>query len=692
MNNKPSYLTYGFGMVMLALALGVIVPMPTWVLDGLLALYIVGCALVMLVSVVVTEPLEFSAFAPALLVALFFRFLLEISATRLILEHGNLPGGGGHLIPAFGNVVVGGNLIVGLIVFAIFITVQFIVIASGSQRIAEVAARFTLDAMPGKQMAIDADVNAGVLDQEGARRKRERIQKEADFYGAMDGAGKYVKNDAIAALIIVVCNLLGGLAMGVFYCAMSPQQALGTYAILSIGNALATTLPSFMLCMAMGMMVSRVTADGSLGEDLAAQVMQRPDVMRSAAGLAFLLAAFPPMPHAAFAILGAGLLLLARHATRQKSAKDEAAKIGAASAERSNARRPETALGLVGVEALSVEFGADLVGMLQGENGEALLDRISEVRRAVANETGIVIPGVRLRDDQMRDPGTYGIRVRDELVGSGVLRTKELLAVARADILATVDGEASLDPVYGLPAKWIPIADREAATARGALVFDPISIVGSHVAEVARMRAAQLFGRQELHTLIEHLKKTVPVICAEIGTEQLPSPTLHKVFSILLRERVWPRDPVATLEAILEASATSRDPRDLADAARKILVPPMLRRRNLGELQVIMFDPEFEKRMSAEWNHGDAPDPQLALYVRERIESYARTMPAGRATVLCTSLFRRTLSEMLSRFNLTAEVFAFSELPGELNVKPLTIVGAPGLQAVPPIPISAGAA
>ena len=446
MNNKPSYLTYGFGMVMLALALGVIVPMPTWVLDGLLALYIVGCALVMLVSVVVTEPLEFSAFAPALLVALFFRFLLEISATRLILEHGNLPGGVGHLIPAFGNVVVGGNLIVGLIVFAIFITVQFIVIASGSQRIAEVAARFTLDAMPGKQMAIDADVNAGVLDQEGARRKRERIQKEADFYGAMDGAGKYVKNDAIAALIIVVCNLLGGLAMGVFYCAMSPQQALGTYAILSIGNALATTLPSFMLCMAMGMMVSRVTADGSLGEDLAAQVMQRPDVMRSAAGLAFLLAAFPPMPHAAFAILGAGLLLLARHATRQKSAKDEAAKIGAASAERSNARRPETALGLVGVEALSVEFGADLVGMLQGENGEALLDRISEVRRAVANETGIVIPGVRLRDDQMRDPGTYGIRVRDELVGSGVLRTKELLAVARADILATVDGEASLDP------------------------------------------------------------------------------------------------------------------------------------------------------------------------------------------------------------------------------------------------------
>ncbi|MGH7708655.1 MAG: FHIPEP family type III secretion protein [Vulcanimicrobiaceae bacterium] len=680
--SKPSYLTYGFGILLLALSLGVIVPMPPWVLDGLLALYIVGCGLVMLISVAVAEPLEFSAFAPALLVALFFRFLLEISATRLILLQGHTPGGVGHLIPAFGNVVVGGNLIVGLIIFAIFITVQFIVIASGSQRIAEVAARFTLDAMPGKQMAIDADVNAGLLDQEGARKKRNTVQKEADFYGAMDGAGKYVKNDAIAALIIVLCNLLGGLAVGMLYHGLSPQEALATYAILSIGNALATTLPSFMLCIAMGMMVTRVAADGSLGEDIAAQVMQRPDVMRSAAGLAFMLAIFPPMPHVAFGLLGVGLLVLASYAARTKNAKNQAAKATVESAERTQARRPETALGLVGVDAMSIEFGADLVGMLHAENGEALLDRVSEVRRAIAGETGIVIPGVRLKDDQMRDPGTYGIRVRDELAGSGVLRTKELLAVARADILATIDGEGSFDPVYGLPAKWIAVADREPAAARGALVFDPISIVGSHLAETARLRAAQLFGRQELQTLVEHLKKSVPVVCAEIGTEQLPFPTLHKVFTILLRERVWPRDPVVTLEAILEATASSRDPRDLADAARKVLVAPMLRRRNLTELYVLMFDPEFERRISAEWHGGDAPDPQLALYVRERIEAYARSMPAGRATVVCTSLFRRTLSELLARFNLTIDVFAFSELPGEINVKPLAIVGPPEPQAV----------
>ena len=677
MVKSSSAITYGFAGLLVALALGIIVPLPPFMLDALLSLYIVGCGLVMLVSVTVAEPLEFAAFAPALLVALFFRLLLELSATRLILLQGHEPGGVGHLIPAFGNMVVGGNLVVGLIVFAIFITVQFIVIASGSQRVAEVAARFTLDAMPGKQMAIDAEVHAGVLDQEGAKRKRERVQKEADFYGAMDGAGKFVKNDAIAALIIVACNLVGGVAIGLFYHGLSVPAALQTYAILSIGNALATTLPAFMLSIAMGMMVTRVAADGSLGMDLATQLLDRPDVMRSAAVLSFVLALLPPMPHVAFALLGAGLLVLAAYAGKRKSARLGESERQAASKKKTDARRPETALGLVGVDAVAIEFGADVCGILQGENGEAMLDRVSEVRRAVAGETGIVIPGVRLRDDQMRDPGTYAIRVRDEVVATGGLRTKELLAVARADVLATIEGELVRDPVYGLPSKWIAVEAREAVQARGALVFDPISIVGSHLAEIARQRAWQIFGRQELHTLLEHLKKSVPIVVKDVGTDLLPFATLHKTLTMLLRERVWPRDPVATIEAILEAAATSRDPRDLADETRKVLVAPMLRRRNLKELGVLMFEPDFEKRLSAEWNGIDGFDPALALHVRERIEAYARTVPPGRATILCTTAFRRTLSDLLARFNISIDVFAFSELPSEITVKPATIVGPP---------------
>jgi flagellar biosynthesis protein FlhA len=301
------------------------------------------------------------------------------------------------------------------------------------------------------------------------------------------------------------------------------------------------------------------------------------------------------------------------------------------------------------------------------------------VRRVLAIETGIVIPGVRIRDEQSREPLTYGIRVRDELAAVGNLRLDEFLAVGKTSVLETIPGEMTRDPVFGLPAKWIPVADRETAVARGALVFDPISIIGSHLAEVARNRAAQIFGRQELHTLIEHLKKTVPIVVKDVGTDVLPLATLHKAFVTLLKERVWPRDPVITIEAMLEAAVTSKDPRDLAEAARKVLIPPMLRRRNIREMSVLMFDPEFEKRVSASWigSDGLAPEPQLALYIRERVEQYVRSVPPGRATILCTTSFRRVLSDLLERFNIAIDVFAFGELPVDIEVRPVAIVAPP---------------
>jgi len=679
---RANGLTYGFAALLLALAVGVIIPLPPFVLDALLALYIIGCGIVMLVSVSIVDPLEFAAFAPALLVALFFRIMLEISATRLILLQGDVPGGAGDLIPAFGHFVVGGNLIVGIVVFAIFITVQFIVIASGSQRVAEVAARFTLDAMPGKQMAIDAELHAGVLDQAGAQAKRKHVEQEADFYGAMDGAGKFVKNDAVAGLIIVACNLVGGIAVGLFYHGMAPGEAVSTYAILTIGNALATTLPSFMLSIAMGMMVTRVSATGSLGSDLASQLLARPDVLRTAAGLSLALAIFPGMPHVAFGTLGVGLLLLASRASRKTATDLKASESGAASKKRSEARRPESALGLVGVDVMSIEFGADCCGILAGENGEMLLDRISEVRRAIATETGVVIPGVRLRDDQMRPPASYAIRVRDEAVASGTIRPTELMAVGRLDVLATIEGEVAREPVYGLPGKWIPVETREAVQARGALVFDPISIVGSHLSEIARQRAWQIFGRQELHTLVEHLKRSVPVVMKDVGTDVLPIGVLHKAMTTLLRERVWPRDPIATIEAMLEAAASSRDPRDLADAARKVLVGPMLRRRNVKELSVLMFEPGFERRLTAEWSSLDGFDLKLAVLVRDEIDAYVKSMPPGRAALVCANGFRRLLSDLLARFEISVDVFAFAELPGEIAIKPLRVVDDPAESAV----------
>ena len=566
MNRLPVYV---FAAVLLAIVGILIVPLPPALLDILLGINIFASALVLLLAVTIEDPLEFSAFAPALLVATLFRLSLDVSATRLILTQGSTPGAVGSIIPAFGEFVVHGNLVVGIIVFAILVTIQFVVIASGSQRVAEVAARFTLDAMPGKQMAIDADVHAGALDAQGARRKRAAVQREADFYGAMDGAGKFVKGDAVAALVIVALNLIGGVVVGVAYHGLSPLDALSTYALLSIGNALVTTLPAFLISTAMGMMVTRVASDGALGADLAAQLFARPDVLRSAGALLLALSFVPALPRPVFLVLGMAAFALAQSAVRTKKIADAQQRAASERAKRQALRRPELALSLVGVDAMSIDIGADLAPLLASPLCDALLDRIGEVRRALAGEIGIVLPGVRLRDDLARDPGTYAIRVRDRVVASGELVLSQMMAVADAHVLEHLGLVVVTEPVYRLPAAWIDAGQRERVADAGALVFDPISIIGSHVAECVRRYASELCGRQELQTLLEHLRATMPALVKEIGTDAFPLGTLHKAFEYLLREQAWPRDPVLVLHSMLESP--SRDPRALAEAARRAI-------------------------------------------------------------------------------------------------------------------------
>ena len=668
--------TYAFAGVLLAIVAILIVPLPPLLLDLLLGINVFASALVLLLSVTIEEPLQFSAFAPALLIATLFRLSLDVSATRLILTQGHTADGVGAIIPAFGEFVVRGNLVVGLIVFAILITIQFVVIASGSQRVAEVAARFTLDAMPGKQMAIDADVHAGVLDADGARLKRESVQKEADFYGAMDGAGKFVKGDAIAALIIVALNLTGGVVVGMAYHGMSPADALQTYALLSIGNALVTTLPAFLISTAMGMMVTRVAADGSLGSDLAAQLFARPEILRVAGGLLLGLALVPALPRPVFAVLGLCAFAGAHFAQKRKQRAKQILKQERELAKRQAIRRPEMALGLVGVDALCIEIGANLTHLLAPPLADALLDRVGEVRRALAAEIGIVLPGVRLRDDLTRDPDTYAIRVRDELAGEGRLDLASMLAVADPGVLARIDGTPSVEPVYGLDAKWIDPDTRDRALHEGALVFDPVSIVGSHLAEIARSSAPALLGRQELQTLLEHLRATVPTVVKEIGTEALPLANVQKALALLLRERVWPRDPVAVLEAMIEASAFSRDPRDLAEAARKVVVPAQLRRRGVETLEPLLLDPVLEKRLS-EGLAADGPgavEPSLALAIRDRAQAYAAEMPPGQAVLLCTAGLRPLLADFLLRSGAGVNVFGYSEVPPEIRLLPADVI------------------
>ncbi len=672
------FVTYAFAALVLSIVGILVVPLPPAVLDALLAINIMGSGIVLLLSMTVGEPLEFAAFAPALLIATLFRLALDVSATRLILTQGHVEGGVGEIIPAFGQLVVHGNLVVGLIVFAILVTIQFIVIASGSQRVAEVAARFTLDAMPGKQMAIDAEVHSGAIDAESARRKRALVQREAEFYGAMDGAGKFVKGDAIAALVIVVLNLIGGVVVGIAYHAMGPLDALDTFAILSIGNALVTTLPAFLLSVSMGLMVTRVAGDGSLGIDIATQMLERPDVLRAAGAFAFALALVPALPHVLFGALGCALFGAARFARGRHAVRGERARAAQDAARRAAIRRPEMALGLVGVDALAIDVGADLGALLMPPLADRLLDRIGEVRRALAGDIGIVMPGVRLRDDFSRDPATYAIRVRDVLAGEGRLRLDALLAVADEAILARIGGERVREPVYGMAAVWIPFAARDAATDAGALVFDPVSVIGSHLAEIARSNASALLGRQELHTLLEHLRASVPSLVKELGGDALPYATVHRIFEHLLRERVWPRDAIATLEALVDASAATRDVRELLEAVRRKLVPGHLRRRAPGALEPLIVQPEFEAELQAWLVEGTlAPQPETALHLREVATRYVSLVARERAALVCTAPVRAPLSEFLARFGIRLDVYAYGELPPELELRPALVLERP---------------
>jgi flagellar biosynthesis protein FlhA len=664
-----SFATYLFAGVVLAIVGILIVPLPPPLLDCLLAVDLLFAGLVLLMSIVINEPLELAAFAPGLLIATLFRLALDVSATRLILSRGHEANGVGALIPAFGAFVVQGNAIVGIVIFIILITIQFVVIAAGAGRVAEVAARFTLDAMPGKQMAIDAELHAGAIDAAAAKRRRALVQREADFFGAMDGAGKFVKGDAVAALVIVALNLVGGVAVGVFSHGMDVAGAFSTYALLSIGNAILTSLPSFLLSTAMGLLVTRVAADGSLGADLATQLFHRPDVLRMCAGFAFVLGSVPVLPHLLFFGLGALLLVSAEAAGRRRRQAGEREALARERARRAAIRRPETALGRLGVDVIAIDFGHDLLPLCRGAICDALLDRIGEVRRVLVSELGIVLPGVRLRDDPAGDGSGYTILFRDEVVARGRLHLDRFLAIADPAVHAKLPGSETRDPVYGLPARAILPEERAAAARLGALVFDPISILGSHLAEAARAHAARLVGRQELQTMVEHLHSTVPSLMKEIGGDRVPLPLVLRVFQALLRERVWPRDAVTTFEALLDAASETNDEGLLLERVRAVLVPLQLSRRGLRVLQPFMLDPEFEVRLTESLTGRVSADPRILAPIRDALAAYAQLRLGPQAAVLCSSPLRRYLADLLLRFKLDVPVYAFNELPQEIEIR-----------------------
>ncbi|MEX0836605.1 MAG: flagellar biosynthesis protein FlhA, partial [Nitriliruptor sp.] len=547
-----------------------VLPMPAVMLDVLLAINITVAIVILLVVMNLRDTLQLSVFPSLLLMTTLIRLALNVSSTRLVL----LDGYAGKVIETFGNFVVGGSIIVGLVVFLILIVIQFAVITNGAGRVAEVAARFTLDAMPGKQMAIDADLAAGLIDEDTARTRRGRIAKEADFHGAMDGASKFVKGDAIAGIIIVVINLVGGLAIGMTTLGMDLGEAGATYALLTVGDGLVSQIPALMISIATGLLVTRVGDDDDhLGPQIGSQLFSNPEALRVAAIVVAGMALLPGLPKLPFLLLAGGLFIGGSRARTEQAAAATASTDVEVAVARTSSDDPEALIGQMKVEPLELHLAYDILDLTDPARGGDLLDRVRALRQQIANDLGIVMPYVRTRDDVSLPPATYRILLHGVEVGRGTAPRDRVLALPSGEghELAALGAEETVEPVFNLPAFWVPIEARGAAGAAGATVVDRSSVVVTHLAEVVRQHADELLSRQQVQMLVEGLRYDEPLLAGDIGSDLLPLPVFHAVLRRLLADRVPIRDLGRIADAVGSRASETRSVEHLASAARVAL-------------------------------------------------------------------------------------------------------------------------
>jgi flagellar biosynthesis protein FlhA len=575
-----------------AIVLMLVVPLPAAVLDLLLGLNITASLLILLVAMQIRRPLDFAVFPSLILIATLFRLALNVSSTRLVLTDGYA----GKVIEAFGHFVIGGSLIVGLVIFVILTIIQFVVITNGAGRVAEVGARFTLDAMPGKQMAIDADLNAGLINEKQARKRRTEVTAEADFYGSMDGASKFVKGDAIAGIIVTLINLIGGMAIGVMQLGMPPADAVATYSLLTVGDGLVSQIPALLLSTATGIIVTRSASDGDMGSDLLAQLGRFKQPVRIAGGAALALCLIPGLPKLPFLLIG-GLFLFMASRMQETPAEDDDADPQAAADDEPKPDSPEAIAEKMRVDPLELEVAFDLVDLVDASRGGDLLDRVKALRRKVAMETGLVIPLVRTRDNLDLPASQYVIWLNGVPAAKGTSPAGTVLAIG--DMLDGLPGRATREPVFGLPAKWVPVELQRQAEMAGATVVDRSSVITTHLAEVVRQNAADLLGREDVGLLVEMVKRSHPVVVEELTPTLLTLGEIQRVLHGLLAENVSIRDLVRIFEALSVRAKTSTDVDGLVEAARTALgsaishpyVTPDER------LHVMTLDPAFEQRL-----------------------------------------------------------------------------------------------
>ena len=665
-------------LVVAILAL-MVLPIAPWMLDTFFTLNIALALMVMMVAAYMVKPLDFAAFPSVLLLTTLMRLSLNVASTRVVLLEGHTgPGAAGAVIEAFGHFLIGGNFAVGLIVFAILVVINFMVVTKGAERIAEVSARFTLDAMPGKQMAVDADLNAGLIDEAEAKRRRLEVQEEANFFGSMDGASKFVRGDAVAGILILIINIIGGFAIGMAQHGLSAGEAANSYVLLAVGDALVAQIPGLLISVAAAMVISRVGKDNDTGKQIAAQMFMSPRALGITAGILILLGVIPGMPHTVFLLMGCAFGYGAWLAMRAKNKPKETPEQLAAAQEALAAPQQETEAtwdDLQPVDLLGLELGYRLIALVDKKRQGDLLTRIKGVRRKFAQEVGFLPPAVHVRDNLELKPSAYRITLRGVMVGEGEAFHGMYLAINPGGITTPLIGTPTTDPAFGLPAHWIDERQKEAAQMAGFTVVDSETVMATHLSHLMQMHAAKLLSRAEVQQLVDHVAKVAPRLIEEVIPKMVPITVFQKVLQLLLEDAVHIRDIRTIIETLAENAGHTQDPVELARRVRIALAPAIVQQiyGPTRELNVIAIEPGLERLLVQALTNANGPslDPGVADVLTQRAAEVANQqeelgMPA---CLLVPDQIRNAIARLVRRVAPRLQVLAHSEIPETHSIR-----------------------
>lgn len=656
-----------------------IIPFPGWLLSFLIIINISLALLVILTSMNMNEPLQFSIFPSLILLLTLFRLGLNVSTTRAILAEGDA----GKVVETFGTFVTGGNVLVGFVVFIILIVIQFVVITKGSERVSEVAARFTLDAMPGKQMSIDADLNAGMISEQQARERRDKIANEADFYGAMDGASKFVKGDAIAGIIMVLINMLFGIIIGMMQLGMPINEAASHFTMLTVGDGIVSQIPALLISTATGIVVTRAASEGNLGTDITKQLFAYPKMLYVAAGTILLLGIFTPigilltLPIAA--LLAVGGYMISKSKEQNIPDEEEIEQ----EIEMDEMKSPESVVNLLNIDPIEFEFGYGLIPLADTNQGGDLLDRVVMIRRQLAIELGIVIPVVRIRDNIQLQPNEYRLKIKGNELAKGEILLDHYLAMAPGIEDDSIEGIDTIEPSFGLPAKWITEEMKDTAEMYGYTVVDPPSVVSTHITEVIKQHAHELLGRQETKQLIDHLKETYPILVEEVTPTPLGIGEIQKVLAKLLREKVSIRNLPIIFETLADFGKMTSDTELLAEYVRQALAKQITAQYAEQDqtLKVVTLSGKIEKLIAdgvQQTEHGNylSLSPDVSQSIIESIAKEVEMLSIQQQTpiILCSPAVRMYVRQLTDRYFPQVPILSYNELEANVEVQSIGVV------------------